>query len=59
MTDSEPTAIWKDATWTGNRMRQHHEFKALSLREKVLALEEMQRVSEALRIPHPPDGQPR
>lgn len=59
MTDAQPIAIWTDATWTGNRMRQHREFQALSFREKVLALEEMQRVSEALHIPHPRRRQPR
>lgn len=53
MTDSESTAIWNDATWAGNRLRQHRDFLALSLREKVLALEEMERVAEALRIAYP------
>ncbi len=51
MTDAESEADWKLATWTGNRLLQHLEFQALSFREKVLAIEEMQRVSEALRIP--------
>ena len=53
MTGPKPTAIWNDATWAGNRLLQHREFQALSFREKVAALEEMERVSEALRAPDP------
>jgi hypothetical protein len=59
VSDTETAARWKDATWTGNRLLQLREFQALSLREKVLALEEMERVSEALRIPLPHRGQSR
>ena len=51
MTGAKPAATWKDATWAGNRLRQQREFQALSFREKVIALEEMERVSQALRIP--------
>jgi hypothetical protein len=51
-----PAGRWKDATWAGTRLLQLRAFQALSLREKVLALEEMERVPEALRIPHPHRG---
>ena len=32
---------WRVAIWEGNRRRQHEEFCALSLREKIALLEEM------------------
>jgi hypothetical protein len=32
---------WTLATWEGNRRRQHEEFRALSFREKVAAMERM------------------
>jgi hypothetical protein len=56
VSDEEPRTPWQVATWAGNRLLQLREFQALSLREKVLALEEMERVSEALRIPLPHRG---
>jgi hypothetical protein len=59
MTDAEPAANWKDATWTGNRPLQHCEFQALSLWEKVVALEEIERVSVAVRIDNPRHQRPR
>lgn len=36
---------WTVATYAGNRQRQHEGFKALSLREKLAALEEMEQIS--------------
>jgi hypothetical protein len=32
---------WDDATWEGNRLRQHREFHALPFREKLLRLEQL------------------
>lgn len=51
MTVEKPNETWVDATWAGNRRRQQREFQALSFREKIIALEEMERVSKALRLP--------
>jgi hypothetical protein len=41
-------ADWAASTWEENRLLQHREFRALSFREKVAALEEMERVIRAL-----------
>jgi hypothetical protein len=37
-------ADWSSASYEGNRRRQHQEFYALSLREKIERLEQMQEV---------------
>lgn len=39
---------WEAATWAGNRRLQHEAFKKLSLREKVLVIEQMSEVSAVL-----------
>jgi len=40
---------WESATFEGNRIRQHRAFHALSFREKILRIEQMNEVAEALR----------
>lgn len=40
-------ADWSLATWEGSRRRQHQEFHALSFREKVQVLEELDEVVRA------------
>jgi hypothetical protein len=42
-------ADWSTATFEGNRRRQHQEFYALSLREKIKRIEEMAEVTARLR----------
>jgi hypothetical protein len=32
---------WSMTTWEGNRLRQHREFRALSFREKMEAIERL------------------
>lgn len=39
---------WTLATWEGTRRRQHREFRALSFREKVRVLEQLDEVARAL-----------
>lgn len=39
---------WEHTTWQGNRRRQHLEFLALPLREKLLIVEQMGEVAEEL-----------
>jgi len=36
---------WQDVTWRGNRRRQHREFQALPLREKLAILEQLDEVA--------------
>jgi hypothetical protein len=38
-------AIWRLATWDGNRRRQHEEFRALPLREKIAIIEQLAEVT--------------
>lgn len=45
----EGDSDWTLATFDGLRRRQHAEFKALSLREKIRVLEEMEEVAQAMR----------
>lgn len=37
---------WTAATWAENRLRQHREFLALPLREKLAVLEQLGEVAE-------------
>jgi len=53
-------ADWRLTTWEGSRRAQHDAFRRLSFREKILALERMAEVIEALqagregeRVPDP------
>lgn len=46
MSDSDR---WKEATWEGNRPRQHREIFALSFRERLRLLEQMGEVADAVR----------
>ena len=39
---------WTLTTWEGNRRRQHEEFRALTLREKLAVVEQMGEVAEFL-----------
>ena len=39
-------AVWRLATWEGNRRRQHQEFRALPLREKIAIIEQLGEVTE-------------
>jgi hypothetical protein len=39
-------AIWRLSTWEGNRRRQHQEFRALPLREKIAIIEQLGEVTE-------------
>jgi hypothetical protein len=43
MTDE---AVWWLGTWDGNRRRQHLEFRALPLREKIVIIEQLGEVTE-------------
>jgi hypothetical protein len=36
---------WDDATWEGHRRRQHREFQALSLRQKLAIIEQLGEVA--------------
>lgn len=38
--------IWRLGTWEGNRRRQHQEFRALPLREKIAIIEQLGEVTE-------------
>lgn len=42
---------WSLCTWEGNRRLQHREFRRLTFREKLEALEELGRLVAALRPP--------
>ena len=63
MTAPEPTD-WSLATFEGLRRAQHEAFRALSFREKLLRLEEMDEVAKQLAaqapspVPPPPPGPP-
>lgn len=48
MTNRSDQPDWEAATWAGNRRLQHETFKSLSLRDKVLVLEQMGEVSAVL-----------
>ena len=37
--------IWRLGTWEGNRRRQHQEFRALPLREKIAIIEQLGEVT--------------
>ena len=39
---------WSLTTWEGNRRRQHAEFRSLPFREKLLVLEQLEEVSNAV-----------
>ncbi|MGH6691048.1 MAG: hypothetical protein ACREF4_10265 [Gammaproteobacteria bacterium] len=39
-------AVWRLGTWEGNRRRQHEEFRALPLREKIAVIEQLAEVTE-------------
>ena len=39
---------WSETTWEGSRRRQHKEWLALSFRDKVKALEEMEALAAKL-----------
>lgn len=41
-------ADWSATSWEGNRLRQHREFLALPLREKLRRLEQMAEVAAYL-----------
>lgn len=38
-------AVWRLGTWEGNRRRQHEEFRALPLREKIAIIEQLGEVT--------------
>jgi hypothetical protein len=61
MTAPEPTD-WSLVTFEGLRRAQHEAFQALSFREKLLRLEEMDEVAKQLAAPSPvqppPPGPP-
>jgi len=38
-------AVWRLATWEGNRRRQHEEFRALPFREKIAIIEQLAEVT--------------
>ena len=38
-------AVWRLGTWDGNRRRQHEEFRALPLREKIAVIEQLAEVT--------------
>lgn len=39
-------AVWRLGTWEGNRRRQHQEFRALPLRDKIAIIEQLGEVTE-------------
>jgi hypothetical protein len=39
---------WQDASWAGNRLRQHRESQALPFREKLMLLEQLGEVAAFL-----------
>lgn len=41
----EEGSPWNEATWAGNRLRQHRELLSLSFREKLVILEQMGEVA--------------
>jgi hypothetical protein len=57
MTAPEPTD-WSLATFEGLRRAQHEAFRALSFREKLLRLEEMDEVAKQLAAQAPAPVQP-
>ena len=57
MTAPEPTD-WSLATFEGLRRAQHEAFRALSFREKLLRLEEMDEVAKQLAAHAPSPVQP-
>ena len=57
MTAPEPTD-WSLATFEGLRRAQHEAFRALSFREKLLRLEEMDEVAKQLAAQAPSPVQP-
>jgi len=57
MTTPEPTD-WSLATFEGLRRAQHEAFRALSFREKLLRLEEMDEVAKQLAAQAPSPVQP-
>lgn len=38
--------VWRLGTWEGSRRRQHQEFRALPLREKIAIIEQLAEVTE-------------
>jgi hypothetical protein len=40
---------WAEATFEGNRLRQHREFMALSFREKMIRVEQLGEVAALFR----------
>ena len=57
MTAPEPTD-WSLATFAGLRRAQHEAFRALSFRDKLLRLEEMDEVAKQLAAQAPSPVQP-
>ena len=39
-------SVWRLGTWEGNRRRQHEEFRALPLRDKIAIIEQLGEVAE-------------
>jgi len=37
--------VWRLGTWEGNRRRQHQEFRALPLRDKIAIIEQLGEVT--------------
>ena len=37
--------VWRFGTWEGNRRRQHEEFRALPLRDKIAIIEQLGEVT--------------
>jgi hypothetical protein len=57
---SAPDGIdWSLTTYEGNRRRQHEEFRALPLREKLARIEQMEAVAEHFSSRRPPGGKSR
>lgn len=49
---------WSLTTFEGNRRRQHEEFRALPLREKLARIEQMEAVAEHFSSRRPPAADP-
>lgn len=46
--DEIPEHLWKLTTWEGSRREQLRRWRALTLREKLLAIEEMEALAKKL-----------
>lgn len=46
---------WTLATYAGNRRRQHEEFRALTFREKLAVIEELENIARHFSRRHTPE----